>query len=432
MEKTVKRSKTILFLILLLRIVIGGIFIFSGFVKAIDPWGTIYKFQEYFLVLDFTSLLPLVTFLAFFLASFEFVFGVFIVFGCYRRVAPLMLILSMVFMLPLTLYLALTNNVKDCGCFGDAIYISNWATFIKNIFITAGLVFLFRYNKRVKNIYGIAVQWIVGFFSLAFVISICSIGYFYQPLLDFRPFKVGTSLVDKNRSVENEPTYKFIYKKGTEQKEFTVDNLPGDDWEFVDRIEISPKKKINEADKLVISEQGEDITNEVIKQDGEQIILLFPNLDDVEISYTFVINEIYDLALMHGVGVVGLTSASNQEIDQWKDLSMAAYPLYMIDDSILKQIARGNPAIIYLKDGIIQWKSALRSIPMADFNKDASDMSLIANTFDAKRNLYSLVLLYISSMCILLAINRTHKVFKLKSYLSKKNKNKDVTLHSQK
>lgn len=425
-----KYHKITIILLILLRIVIGFVFIFSGFVKAIDPWGTIYKFEEYISILHLMSLMPFVTFMAYAVAVFEFVFGVFVILGCYRRIAPLLLLLSMGVMLPLTFYLMVTDSLKDCGCFGDAIYMSNTATFIKNVFITAGLVFLFLYNKKLKNIYGYAVQWLVALFSFLFIITICIIGYSYQPLIDFRSFKVGTNLVEHSDSIAaNTPEYKFIYKKNGVQKEFSIDSIPGDDWEFVDRIEVGGGKQASDANRLVISEDDTDITSDIIKGEGEQILLLFPKLSDVEISYTFVINEIYDLAQTHGVSVIGLTSASEKEIDDWKDLSMASYPLYIIDDSVLKQIARGNPAIVYLKDGVIQWKRALRSIPIEQFTDEATDMSLIADAMEASKILYTLISLYFGLMIILLAINRTHKVLKLKSFFDKKNENKDVTLH---
>ena len=106
--------------------------------------------------------------------------------------------------------------------------------------------------------------------------------------------------------------------------------------------------------------------------------------------------------------------------------------MYLIDDSVLKQIARGNPAIVYLKDGIIQWKRTLQSISVKQFEKDAIDMNLIVKKSDNKKTLYSYTGLYLFFMIFLLIINRTHKVFKIKEYLIKENQNKSVPLHSDK
>lgn len=424
-----KNNKTIKCIVGVLRLFLGAVFIFSGFVKAIDPWGTFYKITEYFSAFGWDGLLSLATFFTFALAIFEFVMGVLLFAGCYRRVAPLLVLLSMAIMLPLTFYIAVTDCVADCGCFGDAVHLSNWATFWKNVVITAGLIFLLRYNKKLINFYGIAVQWVVVAFSFVFVVSILLEGYFNQPLLDFRPFNVGTPLIE-NEAENQEEEYKFIYKKDDITKEFSVDSLPGDDWEFVDRVGMSGYEF--DSNSVHISIDGEDITSEVISGEGEQIILLFPDLDDVEISYTFTINEIYDLAKANNVDFVALTSAGDEAIAEWRDLSMAAYDMYLIDDSVLKQIARGNPAIIYLKDGVIQWKRTLQSISVKQFEKDAIDMNTIVKKSDDKKTLYSYTGLYLFLMILLLIINRTHKVFKIKEYLIKENQNKSVPLHSDK
>lgn len=428
MEKSVVKSRLIPISVAILRGIIGLTFILSGFLKAIDPWGTIYKFTEYINVLGFTELVPLTSFLSISVAAFEFILGIFILFGCYRRGGVILLLLSFVIFLPLTLYLAVTDNVKDCGCFGDAIHISNWATFIKNVFLTGGLFFLLKYNKQLKNIYGFAVQWIVGVLSFIFIITISFIGYIYQPLIDFRPFKVGTPILNEEKiSVEN--NFLFIYEKGGEKKEFKIDSLPGEDWTFVDRVEVN-SPKIDNADYLSISENGMDITADVISKEGEGIILLFPALKDVEVSYTYAINEIYDMAQKNGISFVGLTSSSQDEINEWIDLSMASYKMYIVDDSVLKEIARGNPAIVFIKDGVIHWKRALQSIPIETL-QSSEDLNSIETDVDNMQLLWGLFILYAGSMILLLIINRTHKVINFTTSRSKKNQNKNVPLQSE-
>ena len=413
-----------------LRVLAGAVFIFSGFVKAIDPWGTFYKINEYLTVLGLDGLLSLSTFFSFALAIFEFVLGVLLLAGCYRRVAPLLLLLSMLVMLPLTLYIAVTGNVADCGCFGDAVHLSNWATFWKNVVLTAILVYLLIYNKKLINFYGVAVQWVVVLFSFVFALTVLSEGYFSQPLLDFRPFKTGTKLVPANDE-EDDAEYRFVYEKDGVVKEFGMDSIPGDDWNFVERINLSGDSE-TDINGLHVSMDGEDITEDVILNEGDQIILLFPDLDEVEISYTFAINEIYDLAKAHGVDFIGLTSANDEAIAEWRDLSMAAYDMYLIDDSVLKQIARGNPAIVYLRDGVIIWKRALQSLSVQQFEQDAIEMNLIVKDRDSAKVLFSYAGIFVLLMILLLAVNRSHKVFKFKEYLDKENQNKTVPLQSDK
>ena len=421
-----------------LRIVIGGVFIFSGFVKAVDPWGSIYKFADYFNVFGFPGLEPFLLFMAVSLAVFEFMFGIFLFLGCYRRATPVLLLIMMAVMLPLTLYLAISGKVGDCGCFGDAIVLTNWETFFKNIPITLGLIYLYFYNKSLKNIYGVAVQWIVGLFTFVYILVIAFIGYFYQPLIDFRPFKAGTKIAASSPESEIDVQYIFIYQKDGVQKEFGLDSLPDETWDFVDRKPVISYKP--HADSGISIFNGDtDITDNVLKDEGELLMLLFPDMKDVDISYTYTINEIYDYAQAHGIGVIGLTSGSPQEINEWIDLSMASYKMYSIDDSQLKQIARGNPAIVYVKDGVIGWKRTMQSLSMEQFRQDNPDFMKLISDVDNSKLFMSLNIAYLISMIMLLIVNRTHKVVKLRPFGRKKNQdkpeietesqNKDVNLH---
>lgn len=396
-----------------LRLIVGAVFIFSGIVKGIDPWGSIYKFTEYLNSFGLTGFEPFMLFMAMSVAAFEFMFGVFILVGCYRKVAPLLLILMMCAMLPLTFYIAVTDNVKDCGCFGDAIVISNWATFWKNIFITCALVYLYFYNKRLNNFYGVSVQWIVGLFTFIYIMVISLIGYFYQPLIDFRPYKIGTKIATTISDDDSANNFAFIYEKNGNKRTFSVDSIPDESWTFVERKEIGNKKSVQD-EGISIFDNGENITDSVLSNEGEHILLLFPNLSDVDISYTYMINEICDFAKSHGIGVVGLTSASDDKIAEWNDLSMASYKLYVIDDSELKAIARGNPAIVYVKDGVIEWKQTLQSISSERMLREADNFSQIIIGLDNGKMLMMINIGYVALMILLIIINRSHKVIKLK------------------
>lgn len=407
------------FIVAFLRLVIGGVFIFSGFVKAIDPWGTIYKFADYFNMFGFTGIEPFLLFMAVTLAVIEFMFGIFLLLGCYRRATPIILLIMMAVMLPLTLYLAVTGKVSDCGCFGDVIVLTNWQTFLKNIPLTLGLIYLYFFNKSLKNIYGVAVQWIVGFFTFTYIVIIAFIGYFYQPLIDFRPFKVGTKIAASSPEPENDLQYKFIYQKDGVQKEFGIDSLPDDSWTFVDRKEtVSSKSGVDSG--ISIFEGDNDITDSVLEDEGEKLLLLFPDMKDVDISYTYTINEIYDYAQAHGIEVIGLTSGSQEAINEWVDLSMASYKMYSLDDSELKQIARGNPAIVYVKDGVIGWKRTMQSVSSEHFRQDNPDFMKLISDVDNSKLFMTLNITYIVAMLVLLVINRTHKVIKFRPFRHKK------------
>ena len=275
-----EQNSTVLNLtIILLRIVLGAIFVFSGFSKAVDPWGGYYKISEYLQALEWTTLIDFSLFASFSIAALEFVLGVLLLVGSYRRVVPLLLILLMMLMTPLTLWLAVTNAVDDCGCFGDALHLSNWATFAKNVLLLAGLILLFLFNKRVHGIYGPAVQWIVAALSLACILAVAFVGYFTQPLIDFRPFQVGKPLVAASSADDNKE-FLFIYEKDGQRREFTIDSLPDEEqgWNYIDRRPANPQQtSIIERPGhhlALLDNSGLDVSPEVLAE-GKVLLLLF-------------------------------------------------------------------------------------------------------------------------------------------------------------
>lgn len=410
-----------------MRIVVGVVFVVSGFVKAIDPWGSIYKFSEYIQALGWDSLLSLTTFGSFALPALEFVLGVMLLVGAYRRMAPLLSVLFMLFMTPLTLWLAITDAVPECGCFGDFIVTSNWVTFFKNVMLLAGAVYLLIYNKRVKSLYGPAVQWIVMMLSFAFSIAVSFGGYFTQPFIDFRPYKVGTQLESKATSVDDNE-YVFIYKKDGQEKEFAINDVPDEDsgWEYVDRrvVEKDAPATNQNGMSLGMWESGDDLSDEVLANE-QLLLLLIPDMEQVSIAYTFVINELQDYSEQHGVAFVGLTGSTEEEIAEWVDLSMAHYPIYTSDDSEIKMMARGNPAVVYVRDKKIVWKRTLASLNPDVMFSGEKLVSQFNDDFKPAEELRRLILMYLALMLVVLIVNRTHLLFRIT------HKKKDVDENKQ-
>ena len=167
-----------------MRVAVGAVFIFSGFSKAIDPWGTLYKFDDYLAALSISVWPNLELVGVFGLCAIEFLTGVFLMFGCFRRSISIVAAIIMAILLPLTLWIAINNPVADCGCFGDVFVLSNWATFWKNVVISAGVAWLTVYNKRCGCLIPPALQWIAFVVSALFIVVIELFGYISQPLLD--------------------------------------------------------------------------------------------------------------------------------------------------------------------------------------------------------------------------------------------------------
>ena len=428
----VKGEKWCKVLTTLMRLVVGGVFIFSGFTKAVDPWGTCYKITDYLNAMGLESWTSTALIIAVALAALEFVLGMCLALGTYRRSSPIIALLLLLVMTPLTLWLAVTDAVRDCGCFGDALHLSNWATFGKNLLLLLGSIYLLLFNTSLRGIYGPAVQWIVSGLSFALVMGVAYYGYFYQPLIDYRPYPVGTQLVSsvvEDDDEASEDDFIFIYSKDGVEHEFTIDSLPDeeDGWEYVTRYHANrPHGKVimqngNANNSIAIMDQdGNDVTVDVLGSNRRMVLLLFPDLDQVGVVNSFALNELTDAALVADAEVVGLTPATQEQIAQWQDVSMASYPIYNMDDSELKMVARGNPAVVYLEDGAIKWKRTLSSLDNVEQPVELSDMG---NDYDADKILTSLMLTFLAALLAVLVVNRSHLV--IKHLVGRKKQNTD-------
>lgn len=398
----------------LARIIVGGVFTFSGFVKAIDPWGTIYKINDYLAVMQLDIWPNLVLVGAFALCAIEFLCGVFIFLGCFRRSVAYLGVGIMAFMLPLTLWIAMSNPVADCGCFGDAFKISNWATFWKNVVLTVGIIWLAIYNKRCHWVVTPALQWLAFLASGMFIATVELFGYSSQPLLDFRPYQIGLPLVEENSTPNEEPSYVYIYEKDGERKEFTIDDeLPDEDsgWTFIDRKEIpnenqSDSSSTSDRNLRIWSKDGEeDITEEAVSQSGKELIIMMPDLSLVSPATTWKLNSLYEWSIKNDVEMAAVVSGAPEQIAIWEDLSMASYPIYTADDTQIKSVVRGNPGVVYLVDGVVEWKSTLSAINIDDFLSPDTSHDAANFGMDNPRILRNISYTYLTVIAVLIIMS---------------------------
>lgn len=399
----------------LFRLAVGATFIMSGFVKAVDPWGTIYKFQEYFAALGLPSTTWLVTCSAFALFLVEFLIGVSLVLGSYRRATPICTLCFMAVMLPLTLWIAISDPVAECGCFGDFWILSNWQTFWKNVVITALTIWLVIYNRRVVAVITPALQWIEAVISSVFILLVAFYGYFEQPLLDFRPYPVGQKIVDQSEGGE-EDYYTFVYEKDGMEKEFNIsDTLPSEEegWRFKERrLKISeldtsdnPANAERQGVFQIWDKTGEgEMTETVMSDEGEMLMVLMPELDKVSPATTWKINTLYDAAANSGIDMIAVVSGSPEMIEEWEDLSMPRYEIYTADDTVIKQLARGNPSLVYLKDGTIEWKSSLWPVDVDEITKD-DHLDTSSFSRDGSSVLNNITYLYLACLAVLIILS---------------------------
>lgn len=359
MAKT-EKQKTVLLptMVWLCRIIVGATFIVSGWAKSVDPWGFIYKIEEYFTVWGMEVPREITLFLALAVSIVEFVVGILIFLGAMRRASVWLAAAFMVVLLPLTAYIAVADPVADCGCFGDFLLISNTATLVKNIILTGLIIVLLVQNDRVKGLYSISTQWLVVAGSLLFVSALAFMGYRYQPLVDFRPYPVGSSLVvTDDYAGEDKVEDTYIYEKDGVESTFTIDDLPDSTWTFV-RSEI----KDDVHSDLTVYDGDDDVSLQVFNEEGKQLILVVTNPGLRFLKWARLANELYGYVETSGVDMLALVAADGDEFEAWQQLALPDYPAYSVEDTSLKSLVRGDAALIYMVDGKIVWKRNMASI----------------------------------------------------------------------
>lgn len=355
------------------RFVVALTFILSGFVKAVDPMGTQYKIADYLAAMhigqyvpDFVPLIASVL-----LSATEFWLGVCLLFAIRRRVVTRIILVWMIIMTPLTLWLALTNPISDCGCFGDAIVLTNWQTFWKNVvlLVCAALIAwqpldMLRFVSRTN-------QWIVMNFTALFILIVAGTSLYKLPYFDFRPYHIGTDL-----------------RKG---------------WQQMMEGEESPY-----TDLFMQSEDGTDITDSILNQKGYVFLLISPHLEQADESQFDKINQLFEYAQEKGYPFYGLTASGEKAMNRWRNGTGAEYKLCQTDDIVLKTIIRSNPGLLLLHDGKIIRKWSNNDLPEETMLTDRLEKIEIGKMPEdsVPRKVTTIILWYILPLVLLTIADR--------------------------
>lgn len=346
------------------RIFVGLLFIISGLIKLNDPVGFSFKLAEYFgeTVLNLPFLIPYALAIAVLIVIFETVLGFMLLIGFKRKFTVWSLLLMIVFFTFLTFYSAYFNKVTDCGCFGDALKLTPWQSFTKDVVLLFFILILFVNQKLIKPLFSDKIQNILTLSSIA----LCAfMGYWvlnHLPLKDFRAYKVGTNIQKGMEIPEGAPKSViemiFIYKVNGVDKEFKeadLMNIP-EGATFVDRID----KVITEGYKPPIH----DFTMELDGSDYKDELLVEPKLL-LFVSYDLAIADAKGMAALEklhieakakGYKVIGMTASSADEIAKAKKAYGLTFDYYFCDATTLKTIERANPSIVVLQKGTIKQK----------------------------------------------------------------------------
>ena len=304
------------------------------------------------------------------LSAVEFCLGISLLFAIRRRLTSRLILAVMLVMMPLTLWLALTNPVSDCGCFGDALVLTNWQTFWKNILLLSCAVVVARWPLDMFRFVSRTNQWIVTNYSAVFILGVSTWCLYDLPIFDFRPYHIGASIregmtiPDDAEMPQFETT--FVMERDGVRQEFTVDNYPDSTWTFVDSRTVQTREgyvpPIHDF-SIVSLDEDEDITEAVLADKGYTFLLISPHLGQADDSRLDLINEVYEYARENDYPFYCLTASAASEIEQWRDMTGAEYPFCATDETTLKTVIRSNPGLLLMHDGTIVRKWSHNSLP---------------------------------------------------------------------
>lgn len=368
----------------LLQLAFALTFIFSGVAKCIDPTGTSLKFNEYLLYFGLGSLTDFTMGLAWVMSILEFVIGFNLLMGHVKKLTLFLAACMMLFFTPLTLWLACTDAIQDCGCFGDALHLSNWQTFGKNVVLDVILALLIWKRDSLYSLVGKTNFTFYAYWCLFIMIGLCWYGTFRDPYIDFRPFHPGVNVAqrvlgDTQSDAENaeEVIYTCIYERNGERKEFPLEELPdeADGWEFVETVEKAKRENSGDGSELIGAKseekpldffartpEGELFTEDLLAHEGYTLVMLSPSLDHASQHDLDRIEKLYEFAQDQQYAFYCLTARDTLQLSNWKFNTGAEYPFLFTDMQIVETITRANPGIMLLKDGVLCWKENLAAL----------------------------------------------------------------------
>jgi len=367
------------------RIIVGLLFTFSGFVKAVDPVGSAIKFGDYLTSFHLDSFAFIVIPLAFIIPALEFITGIHLLLGFRLKTYSFFALVFMLIFTPLTLGIAIFEPVTDCGCFGDAIKLSNWQTFFKNLILIIPTIYVFYFRKDFGSNLQAIRKLILSTLFIGGILFVSYYSYEHLPIIDFRPFKIGSNINDGMSIPEGAPVdeYKttFILEKNGERKEFNADNYPYNDstWVFIENKSEIINKGYQPPihDFILMDDQGEDVTQDILNTSAPTLLIVSNNVSKA--NWNDQLDNLKNMQLNlynQGIKTFCLTSSTTEEITNFEFGSQAGFNYLLADGTLLKTIIRSNPGLLLLQDGNVIGKWHYNDIPDAGEFKNPTSFTL--------------------------------------------------------
>lgn len=338
------------------RILVGVLFIISGFVKANDPLGFSYKLDEYFTVFHIDWMSAISLWLAMFISVFEMAVGFALLIGARIKQTAWILLLMILFFSFLTFYSAYFDVVKDCGCFGDALHLTPWQSFTKDAVLLVLILIIFFNRNSINPLFGEKASNLIAYTGFLVALFFSIYCYRHLPVIDFRPYKIGSNILEGMKlppNAKQEITeIAFTYEKNGKRIELKPDELDkiDDTYKFIDRKD----KVMQEGDHPKIhdfnmyDDEGTDHAQEFLSSPGYKFMLVAYDLDKTNEKVQHKINDFVALAQKAKVPFVGLTASSAQRTDVYRHEHNSMFDYYHCDNTTLKTIIRSNPGLVLL------------------------------------------------------------------------------------
>ncbi|MEP5830097.1 MAG: BT_3928 family protein [Maribacter dokdonensis] len=351
------------YLVGVVRIFVGILFIISGFIKLNDPVGFSFKLEEYFSqgVLDLPFLTPFALAISILVVIVEVMVGVMLILGYKRKLTVWTLLAMIIFFTFLTFYSAYFNKVTDCGCFGDAIKLTPWESFTKDVVLLVLILIIYVGRKYITPLVNSKTLM-----SVLYVSFIACVGYVYYvlnhlPVIDFRPYEIGLNIEEGMNTPADAPKAVFEYKwkfnvNGNEEIYITNGDYPTVDGEFIDveteEIQAGYEPPVHD---FTIEQNGEDFAASLL-QEPKLVMVIAYDLRKSNLEVFKEIKAVTDKALKAGFKVIGMSASGPDQTDALKKENNLAFDFYFTDETTLKTIVRSNPGVLVLEKGTIVQK----------------------------------------------------------------------------
>ena len=349
------------------QVLLGILFIFSGFVKGVDPIGTAYRIEDYFIAYETEGLIPFALMLSVILYAAEFILGALMLFNIKPRFVSLLILLMMGLFTLTTFYDALYSPVPDCGCFGDAIILTNWQTFYKNLVINVFVLIVFLLRDKITPYISNITQWAFGILIIILFVGFEIFNYQHLPIFDFRPWKIGNNMLPENPLPVQ---YYLIYRNKItgEEIEYLSPDYPYNDpewvenWEFVSQRIVDPNH-IPGNDLSIINFEGYDVTESYMHNPDFHFYLVMCDLYKTDTGSFNKIRDLYQNAESEDISFIGLIASQQKKLEELKEILPEGMQFFNADDIVLKTIIRSNPGLVLMKNGVVEGKWHYNNLP---------------------------------------------------------------------